>query len=40
MIGSLIKKIVGSKNERELKRIQPSHLAHQRIGIADSAAER
>ena len=23
MIGNLIKKIVGSKNERELKRIQP-----------------
>jgi preprotein translocase subunit SecA len=23
MIGSLIKKIVGSKNERELRRIQP-----------------
>jgi len=23
MIGSLIKKIIGSKNERELKRIQP-----------------
>ena len=23
MIGTLIKKIVGSKNERELKRIQP-----------------
>ena len=39
MIGSLIRKIVGSKNERELKRIQPLVDKDQPTGTGNQPAE-